>query len=73
MRVQELNPKQLKELKIMYMVGLAYEGSFAEVIDVDYDAPSYEDIAEVDSLIPDDVVIEHYAETEFTEDDFFMN
>ena len=70
MRVQELNQKQLKELKVMYMFALADEGNFAEVMNVDYDYPSHEDIAAVDSLIPDDVVMDHYADREFTEDDF---
>ena len=71
MTIHELNRDQLSELKANYLVELANEGTFAEVVGVDYDAPSWGDMANADEIVPDDVIFEQYAGTEFSEDDFF--
>jgi len=70
MKVTELTREQLVEVKQSYLTQLADEGAFAEVLDVDYDAPSYDDMANADEIVPDSVIFEHYADTEFTTDDF---
>ena len=62
---------QLIELKVSYLYELAGEGVFAEVLGRDYDEPSYMDLAEADSIIPDDVIFDHYDGITFVEDDFW--
>lgn len=71
MKVTELNKEQMTELKLGYLSELVNEGTFAEVLGVDYDEPTWGDLANVNNLIPDDLIIEHYDGVEFTEDDFF--
>ena len=70
MRVEELSREQLVELKECYMTMLADEGTFSEVVGRDYDEPSYEDLFNADSIIPDDVVLRNYEGIEFVKDDF---
>ena len=70
MNVNELNRDQIHELKEAYLVRLADEGTFAEVLGVDYDSPSYYDMANADEIVPDDVIFEEYACTDFVEEDF---
>lgn len=70
MTVSELTRDQLIQLKQDYMIQLADCGEFAEVMGVDYDEPSYGDLADADELIPDDVIFEHYEGINFDEDDF---
>ena len=69
--VSDLCRDCLVELKIDYMVELVNEGTFAEVMEVDYNEPSYGDIADADEIIPDDFIFEHYAGIGFVPDDFF--
>ena len=71
MDVRDLSREQIVELKCNYMTELVNEGSFAEVMGVDYDEPSYWDLANADEIVPDDVIIEHYDGVNFVEDDFF--
>lgn len=71
MTVTELTRDRLIQLKENYMIELVNEGTFAEVMGVDYDAPSWGDIFGADELIPDNVIFEHYAGTYFVEDDFW--
>lgn len=71
MTVSELTRDQLIQLKQDYMVQLADCGEFAEVMGVDYDEPSYGDLADADELIPDGVIFEHYGDIDFVEDDFW--
>ena len=71
MYIQNLPRDCLVELKCSYMVQLADSGSYAEVMEVDYDEPSQGDFADADDLIPDDVIFEHYDEINFVKDDFF--
>jgi hypothetical protein len=47
------------------------EGTFAEVMGVDYDAPSYGDLANADEIVPDDVIFREYEGVCFVPDDFF--
>ena len=71
MTLQELSKEQVHELKERYLMKLADEGTFAEVLDVDYDAPSYGDLANADEIVPDEVIEREYEDVWFVEDDFF--
>ena len=71
MDVRDLSREQLVELKQNYMTELVNEGTFAEVMNREYDEPSYGDLAEADELISDDFIFEHYADISFVPDDFF--
>lgn len=71
MTVSELTREQMIQVKWHYMAELVNEGTFAEVMGVDYDEPSYGDLFNADELIPDDVILEHYADVFFVEDDFW--
>lgn len=71
MDVHDLSRDQLVELKQNYLSELADEGSFAEVMDCDYNEPSYWDLANADDIVPDDVVFRQWECTHFTNDDFF--
>lgn len=71
MDVTELTREQLVELKCNYMGMLADEGTFAEVLNRDYDEPSYADLAEADDIIPDEVIFRNYEGVYFVNDDFF--
>jgi len=71
MDVTELTREQLSELKCNYMTELVNEGTFAEVMNCDYNEPSCDDIANADELISDEFIMEHYAGINFVNDDFF--
>lgn len=58
MSIEELNREQLIELK---------QAMYSEI----NHAVSYGELAEADSLISDKKVFERFADTEFSEDDFF--
>ena len=73
MDVHDLSREQLIELKQNYLTQLADEGSFAEVLDVDYDEPSYRDIAMADEIVPDCVIFKNYEGVCFVPDDFFCS
>ena len=70
MLVTELSREQLVELKERYLVLLADEGFFAEVVQRDYDAPSYDDMANADAIVPDEAVFREFEGVNFTSDDF---
>lgn len=72
MTYSELTRDQLVCLKRYYMAELVNEGTFAEVMGVDYDEPSYRELEYADELIPDDVIEENYGDMEFSEDDFWF-
>ena len=72
MKVTVVNREQLTFLKQAYMTQLADEGTFAEMFGVDYDEPSWGDLARADELVPDDVIFDHYKGTDFVEEDFFV-
>lgn len=67
----ELTREQIIELKQNYLTQLSNEGNYADVLGCDYDEPSYEDLANADDIVPDDVIFEHYEGTDFSSDDFF--
>lgn len=69
--VHDLCRECLVELKQAYMVGLANEGAYSEVMNVDYDEPSMLDLVEADELIPDDIVFTYFEGISFIPDDFF--
>lgn len=71
MNVHDLTREHLVQLKERYLINLANEGTFAQVMNVDYDSPSYHDMMNADELVPDDVIFNEYESTEFTEDDFW--
>ena len=70
MNVHDLTRYQLSQLKANYLCRLADEGTFAEILEVDYDSPSWDDIVNADEIVPDDVIFEEYADTNFVEEDF---
>lgn len=70
MTVKELSKDQLHEVKERYLIKLADEGTFAEVMGVDYDEPSYWDLANADEIVPDDVIEREYGDTFFVEEYF---
>lgn len=71
MRVTELSREQLIELKGNYMIQLVNEGTFAEVMNRGYDEPDWDDMANADSYVSDNVIFEHYDDIDFSKDDFF--
>ena len=71
MDVTELNRNQIIELKERYLMMLADEGNYADVLNVDYDEPSYSDLANADDIVPDDVVFRQYEDVCFVPEDFF--
>lgn len=60
MKVEELNREQLKELKINYL-------------SLNKNNISYEEIANIENIIPDAEILEYYNGVNFTEADFFNN
>ena len=71
MDVRNLSKEQMLELKQRYLTQLADEGSYAEILDVDYDEPSYWDMANADDIVPADVIFRQYEGVDFVTDDFF--
>ena len=71
MRYDELTHEQKNQLAGAYLCRLADEGTFAEVVGVDYDAPSWGDMMNAIDLVPSDVLEREYGSVCFTEDDFF--
>lgn len=71
MRVTELSREQLIELKGNYMIQLVNEGTFAEVMNRGYDEPDWDDMANADDYVSDNVIFEHYDGIDFSKDDFF--
>lgn len=70
MTVHELNREQLIQMKQNYLCQLADCGEFAEIVGVDYDCPSWKDLADADEIVPDDVIFRNYDDVYFTEEDF---
>lgn len=69
--VHDLCRDCLVELKQRYLVMLADNGVYAEVMEVDYDEPSQYDLGNADEIVPDDVVFYNYDDYGFVPDDFF--
>lgn len=64
---------ELTELKGNYLVELANEGRFAEVMGRNYDFPDWDDVLNADKYVPDDVIFREYEGVGFVKDDFFCN
>ena len=60
MSVEELNRDQLIELKQRYLAEIYY-------------GISYDQLARIDSIVPDEVVFHYYEGITFSEDDFFCS
>ena len=73
MDVLQLSREQIVELKGNYLTQLADEGTFSEVLGVDYDEPSYWDLANADEIVPDCVIFKNYDGVDFVNDDFFCS
>lgn len=71
MTVQELSREQLTELKEHYLVELDNEGTLEEVTGLD--AIYYGVLADIDEVVPDEVVFNHYDGVDFVPDDFFCS
>ena len=71
MRITDLTKEQITQLKQNYIAELVNEGTFAEVMGVDYDEPSWDDMANVDKLVPDETIFDLEEDTDFSEEDFF--
>lgn len=69
----DLTRDELTELKQNYLIELSDCGKYAEVMGVEWDAPSWGEIAAADEIISDEAIFEHYAGTCFVEEDFFCN
>jgi len=69
MTVQELSREQLTELKEHYLVELDNEGTLEEITGLD--AIYYGVLADIDEVVPDEVIFDHYDGIDFVEDDFF--
>lgn len=72
MRYEELTEEQKTQLAGDYLVRLADEGVYAEVMGADHDAPSYGEMMEALKLVPEDVLEREYGGVVFGEDDFFQ-
>ena len=70
MNVYELNTEQMTALKQKHLFQLADEGCYGEVVGVDYDEPSWQDLANADSLIDDAMIYREYEGIDFVEEDF---
>lgn len=68
MDVTELNRDQLNELKQNYLEVLNESGEHGEVVGV-----SYNELANADEIVPDDVIFDYYDGIIFSEDDFFCS
>lgn len=73
MKIDELKRPQLVELKQNYMAHLAEEGRFVAEIygEGEEREPSYGELADADSLVPDGVIWEYYGGINFVREDFF--
>ena len=71
MTYDELTYDQKNMVAGAYLCRLADEGVYAEVMGVDWDAPSWGEMGNALELVPDDVMRREYGDVIFTEDDFF--
>lgn len=62
--VRELSREELEELKSCY---------YMEKMDDLGEKVYYSDLADVDELVTDEEVFEHYSHISFVDDDFFCN
>ena len=70
MDVKDLSRDQLVTLKQSYMTQLADEGVFSEIMNTDYDEPSWYDLANADKIVSDEVIFNNYEGIDFVPEDF---
>ena len=70
MAVFELNRAQLTELKQHFLIKLSNEGRYSNYFQVDWDTPSYGELANADDLVTDEEVMREYAGVRFVPEDF---
>lgn len=68
MRVEDLNNKQLHELKVGYLTQLDNTGELQEVVGID--SLSYDVLAHANDYVSDEFILEHYAGIDFSVEDF---
>lgn len=66
MYVDELNRKQLIQLKETYLDELNEAGEYEEII-----GTSYDELINADDIVSDDIIFEHFCGIDFSEDDFW--
>lgn len=71
MTYDELTYDQKNQLAGDYLCRLADEGTYAEVMGVTWDAPSWDEMGCALELVPDDVMRREYEGYCFGEDDFW--
>ena len=72
MRYDELNDEQKQFLAEAYLMQLADCGEYAEVVGVEWDAPSWGELLAARSIVGDGLLEEHYSGIEFVDDDFCL-
>ena len=65
-----MNEKQRLALAQCYLLKLADEGIYAEVMGVDWDAPSWGELANALDIVPIDVLEHEYEGISFVDEDF---
>lgn len=68
MNVTELSREQLIEMKQAYLMEFEDCGEYEDVVSV-----SWGELMNVDELVPDDIIFDKYADTIFTDDDFWCS
>ena len=65
MNVYDLTREQMEELKRSYIFGHLEETEGRE--------PSYNELADAESIVPDWIIYQNYAHIDFTADDFYCS
>ena len=71
MYYDDLDDSQKHQLAESYLCLLADCGEYSDVVGVDWDEPSYGELASASDIVPDDILQRYYGDVWFTEDDFF--
>jgi hypothetical protein len=65
MLVTELSREQLTELKQKYLTDM--------LMITYHESPSYDELANVDNMIPDNLIFAEYVDIDFSNDDFLSS
>lgn len=68
MNVTELSREQLIEMKQTYLMELEDCGEYEDVVGANWD-----ELTNADELVSDDIIFDKYADTIFTDDDFWCS
>jgi len=63
--VSELTHEELAELKLDYYTGM--------IMEKEHRTPSYDEMADIDNLVDDAFIMNHYSHITFVDEDFFCN